>query len=179
MAANQRWRLLGACAEILRERGYAGTSVANVTKAAAVSKVAFYRNFDGLPTCLLATFRLATEGVLAVIGQTCRGRPVPGADPTEALAAVFEFLQAEGDLAYVLTDAALDDVPGVSVARAEFTARCCALLISARTGQESCETDQQAQHLVRGMQGWVAMQLALGGDLDRPGDLARILALQP
>ena len=58
VAASQHWRLLGACAEVMGERGYAGTTVSNVTQAAAVSKATFYRNFDGLPSCMLATYRL-------------------------------------------------------------------------------------------------------------------------
>ena len=159
------------------ERGYAGTTVSNVTQAAAVSKATFYRNFDGLPSCMLATYRLATEGVLEVIGLACRRRLSPEAGLAEILPGVLEFLQAESALARVLTDPALDDVPGVSVARAEFTARCCSLLISARGRQGNHEADRRAQHLVRGMQGWLAMRLALEEGFDHPEELARILAL--
>lgn len=173
---NQRWRLLGGCAEVLRERGYGRATVSNVTRAASVSKATFYRNFDGLPSCILATFGLAAENVLAVIGEECQGEAGAEPDLAEVLSAVLEFFEAETALAYVLTDSALNDVPGLPAARAEFTGRCAALLVSARGEGRSGRSDERAQHLVRGTQGWLSMRFAAGKAFDRPKDLAQILA---
>jgi AcrR family transcriptional regulator len=176
VSENQRWRLLGGCAEVLKERGYARVTVSKVTAAASVSKATFYRNFDGLPSCILATFGLATENVLAVIAESCQDDAGAEPDLAEVLSAVLDFFETETALAYVLTDGALTDVPGLPAARAEFTARCSALLASARGEGRSGRDDQRAQHLVRGMQGWLSMRLTAGEAFDRPEDLAQILS---
>lgn len=174
VAANQRWRLLGACAEVLRQRGYASTTISNVTGTAAVSKAAFYRNFDGLPSCILATFELATEGALTALSQSCLQSPGPP-DLAEAVSALLDFLEAEPALGYVLTDSALDDVPGIPIARARFTDRCCSMLATARGNRG--EGDRRVPHLVRGMQGWLSMRLEGGPLAQYSRDLAGVLAL--
>jgi AcrR family transcriptional regulator len=175
--ANQRWRLLGACAEVLAEQGYSGATVSNVTAGAAVSKATFYRNFDGLPSCILATFELAVENALAVIGQGCEREA--GTEPhlARSLSPVLDFLEAEPALAAVLTDGALNDVPGLAAARAEFAERCSSLLVSARGERRSGKSERRARHLIRGLQGWLSMRLAAGEAVDHPKDLARLLTV--
>jgi len=177
VAANQRWRLLGACAEVLRERGYAGTTVTNVTKVAVVSRATFYRNFESVPGCILATYELAAENVLAVLEEACEGEEGGGASTVEVLPVVLGFLETESALAHVLSDAALNDVPGLPAARGEFTARCAALLTSSRGARGSGAGDRRARHLVRGMQGWLSMRLTSRRALGPPADLAQILTL--
>lgn len=177
VAANQRWRLLGACAEVLRERGYAGTTVTSVTKVAVVSRATFYRNFESVPGCILATYELAAGNVLAVLEEACEGEEGVGSSTTEVLSVVLSFLETESALAHVLSDAALNDVPGLPPARGKFTARCAALLASSRGARRSGAGDRRARHLVRGLQGWLSMRLTLGRAVGHPDDLARILTL--
>lgn len=150
--------------------------MAEVTKAAAVSKATFYRNFDGLPSCILATYELAMESVLAVVEETCQRDPAE-APLAETLSAVLGFLEAEPALGHVLTDAALDDVPGLATVRGEFVARCSSMLVSARRGGNGGREDRRALHLLRGMQGWLSLRLAAGEVVNRPKDLAQLLAL--
>lgn len=169
---NQRWRLLGGCAEILREQGYDGATVSKVTRAAAVSKATFYRNFDGLQSCILATFRLATENVLSVIETSCQGDRDDEPVLAGVLAAVLDFLESEPALACVLTDSALNDVPGLLPVRTEFTARCAALLAPERESGD----DRAAQHLVLGLQGWLSLRLGAGEAVSHPDHLAHLLA---
>jgi len=57
VARNQRERLVAAMAEACAERGYAGTSVADVAKRAGVSSVTFYQQFAGKRDCMLAAHR--------------------------------------------------------------------------------------------------------------------------
>ncbi|HEV2728104.1 MAG TPA: TetR family transcriptional regulator, partial [Solirubrobacterales bacterium] len=158
---------------VLRRRGYGGTGVAEVTAEAAVSKATFYRNFDGLPSCILATFGAATQSVLVVVEESCEGNP--GAEP--ALSDVLGFLEAEPALAHVLTNSALDDVPGVAAARGEFIARCASLLASASGGSGDRSRERRARHLLRGVQGWLSTRLAAGEVVGRPRELVRLLTL--
>lgn len=170
--ASQRWRLLGACAEVLRERGYARTTVALVAKEAAVSKAAFYRYFDGLGSCILETYRVATEGFVALLSEACDEPRDPGAGVAHAIDSVFEYLAAEPSLACVLTDGALDDVTGLASSRAKFVERCALFL--ARAGHRRAETDGdvgEARYLILGVQGLLG-----GGASRRDSEVARELA---
>ncbi len=64
VARNQRERLIAAIAEACAERGYAETSVADVTKRAGVSTVTFYRQFADKRECMLAAHRALLERLL-------------------------------------------------------------------------------------------------------------------
>lgn len=62
VAEHQRARLLGATIELVAKRGYRGTSVDQIVKAAKVGYVAFYELFDGKEGCFLAAFeQIASE----------------------------------------------------------------------------------------------------------------------
>jgi AcrR family transcriptional regulator len=82
VARNQRERLIAAIAEACAERGYAETSVADVTKRAGVSTVTFYRQFADKRECMLAAHRALLERLLeevdrareAVGGGEAKGR---------------------------------------------------------------------------------------------------------
>lgn len=148
-----------------------------MTAAAAVSKATFYRNFDGLPGCILATFELAAKNVLAVVERGCRDDGDDGPDLGAILSVVLAFFEAEPALACVLTDGALDDVPGLPAARAEFTARCSQLLVTAGGAGRSGGSHRRAQYLVGGLQGWLAMRLAADEGVACPQELAEFLSL--
>jgi AcrR family transcriptional regulator len=176
--ASQRWRLLGGCAEVLSERGYAATTVAAVTSEAAVSKKTFYQHFDGLASCILATYELTTETILGLLGDVCRTSPGEASQLTEAMRRLLEFLVAEPALGYVLTDGALDDVPGLAAARAEFTERCASLLASARGEPEGASGgNYRARHLAAGLQGWLSLQVRRESSPAAPQELSCLLVL--
>lgn len=65
VAENQRWRLLGATAEMFAEEGYLRTTSHGVTKRAAVSSSTFYEQFHGVDACLLAAFEVCAEDLQA------------------------------------------------------------------------------------------------------------------
>jgi AcrR family transcriptional regulator len=56
VARHQRARLYGGMVESVYQRGYAGTSVANVIALAGVSRRAFYEQFSNKEDCFLATY---------------------------------------------------------------------------------------------------------------------------
>lgn len=55
---SQRYRLLRAMAEVMSQKGYARTSVADVLARARVSRETFYELFDSKEDCFLGAFEL-------------------------------------------------------------------------------------------------------------------------
>ena len=53
---NQRERLIAGLAEAVAEKGYGGTTIADITRHAAVSRRTFYEHFDGKDECFVAAF---------------------------------------------------------------------------------------------------------------------------
>ena len=181
VSANQRWRLLGACAEVLAERGYGGLTVAAVTRSAAVSKATFYRQFEGgLRECILATYEMATQNAIAASRDGCQAAPHPDDVLPVAIASVLELLASEPALAHVLTDQALNDVPGLPGARAEFAERCASLLSRARkrSASDPGRGPGLSLHLVRATKGWLSLRLNAGTAAGLPArapELTRML----
>ncbi|MEA2178094.1 MAG: hypothetical protein QOG77_1391 [Solirubrobacteraceae bacterium] len=61
---SQRERIFWAMAETMARKGYEGTSVAEVTRAAGVSRESFYVQFDSKADCFMS----AMEAAVAAIG---------------------------------------------------------------------------------------------------------------
>jgi AcrR family transcriptional regulator len=61
IASNQRERLLDAIANVVAEKGYAGTRVADITTYAGVSRKTFYELFTDKEECFLAAFDAITK----------------------------------------------------------------------------------------------------------------------
>jgi AcrR family transcriptional regulator len=76
---NQRERLIAAMAEVCAERGYAGSSVADVAKRAGVSTASFYRQFKDRRECMLASFEELFGRLLEQIERACAGEAEPAA----------------------------------------------------------------------------------------------------
>jgi AcrR family transcriptional regulator len=98
---NQRWRLVGAAAELLAEDGYLNLSAHKVAHRAAVSPQTFYVHFDNLDDCLLGAFE---AGVRRLEGGT--------------LAEAFALTACEPELARLLSLEARAAVPAIAAAYA-------------------------------------------------------------
>ncbi len=100
---NQRERLIAAMAEVCGERGYAETSVAEVSKRAGVSTASFYRQFKDRKECLLASFEELFGRLLEEIERACPGDGT-SAEKTRAVAnATAALLAADRPTARLLT----------------------------------------------------------------------------
>ncbi len=53
---NQRERLIAGLAEAVAENGYTGTTIAHITRHAAVSRRTFYEHFDSKDACFIAAY---------------------------------------------------------------------------------------------------------------------------
>lgn len=75
--ADQRQRLVDAVPRVVAEHGYEAMSVADIVKAAAVSRNAFYRNFADKQECFAAAHEACHERLLATLEGPCdRGSSV-------------------------------------------------------------------------------------------------------
>jgi AcrR family transcriptional regulator len=68
---DQRERLLAAVPAVAAERGYEAMSVADIVKAAAVSRNAFYKNFRDKQDCVATAHELGHERLLEVLSTGC------------------------------------------------------------------------------------------------------------
>jgi AcrR family transcriptional regulator len=53
---NQRERLIAGLAEAVAEHGYSGTTIAHITRSAAVSRRTFYEHFESKDECFVAAY---------------------------------------------------------------------------------------------------------------------------
>jgi AcrR family transcriptional regulator len=65
--ASQRGRMLGAVADAVADKGYAGTTVADVVAGAGVSRKTFYEHFRDKEECFLAAFDSGVDALLEAI----------------------------------------------------------------------------------------------------------------
>jgi AcrR family transcriptional regulator len=75
VAQSQRARIFRAMADAMAEKGYAATSVADVLRAAKVSRETFYEQFESKEDCFMSALEAATDAVLA---QAFATRPSGG-----------------------------------------------------------------------------------------------------
>jgi AcrR family transcriptional regulator len=67
VVGSQRRRIFRAMAETMARKGYATTSVAEVLRAAGVSRETFYEQFSSKEDCFMAAFESAVEAVLGAV----------------------------------------------------------------------------------------------------------------
>ena len=99
VARNQRERLIAGIAEAIAANGYSGTTITDITRAAAVSRRTFYEHFPSKDDCFVAAHE-------AVIGEL-QERISEAFDTEEewpraikaGIAAMLEFLSSSPNLA--------------------------------------------------------------------------------
>lgn len=110
---NQRERLIAGIAEAIAENGYSGTTIAHITRAAAVSRRTFYEHFSSKDECFVAAY----DAVM----KELRERVSTAFEQTEdwphairaGIEAMLEFLAAEPNLARLCMVEALVAGPAV------------------------------------------------------------------
>ena len=177
VAENQRWRLLGAAAEVLAERGYARITTADIASCAGVSRSTFYAHFDDLDACLLAAYEQAADCLCDLVAGACE---VGGGEEWQARlrAALDEslvFLASEPALANLLGAAAPAGDPAIAAARGRFLNRLAWRLRGGRKlrpqGAPPLPPDTERRLL--------AAALGLIGDRVAAGGAARLPELAP
>ncbi|HKB50900.1 MAG TPA: TetR/AcrR family transcriptional regulator [Solirubrobacterales bacterium] len=110
---NQRERLIAGIAEAIAEHGYSGTTIAHITRAAAVSRRTFYEHFSSKDECFVAAYD--------TVMKELRERVSAAFDESEewpqaikaGIEAMLQFLAAEPNLARLCMVEALVAGPAV------------------------------------------------------------------
>jgi AcrR family transcriptional regulator len=94
--SSQRLRLLGAMAEVMSEKGYARTSVADILGRARVSRETFYELFSSKEDCFMSAFEHAYGHLLDAIAAPAAADPAPPEEaPIDSFSRVFrDYLEA-------------------------------------------------------------------------------------
>ncbi|HVY78896.1 MAG TPA: TetR/AcrR family transcriptional regulator [Solirubrobacterales bacterium] len=99
IARSQRERLLEAAIRVVAEKGYAATTVADLTREAGISRTTFYAMFDDKEGCFLAAY----DGIVdALVRRVSAAYESEGEWPQRAragLAALLEALAEEPEVA--------------------------------------------------------------------------------
>jgi AcrR family transcriptional regulator len=97
--ASQRSRLLSAAAEVVAEKGYAATTVADILKRARVSRLTFYEQFTDKGACAQSAYDVVAEHLMGRIGTALATDCDPMARLDGAVRAYLEALAGEPVLA--------------------------------------------------------------------------------
>jgi AcrR family transcriptional regulator len=96
---NQRERLIAGLAEAVAEKGYGGTTIADITRHAAVSRRTFYEHFDGKDECFVAAFDTVTEQLRERVDESFKAEDSWPEAAKAGIGAMLSFLAAEPNLA--------------------------------------------------------------------------------
>jgi AcrR family transcriptional regulator len=99
VAENQRERIVTALVDSVAERGYNATTVADITKAASVSRRTFYEHFADKEACFLAAYEMVTEHLLDSMKAAAGSYEEWPQKVRAALSTLLSFLAAEPELA--------------------------------------------------------------------------------
>jgi AcrR family transcriptional regulator len=104
VVASQRGRLVDAMAQVVAEKGYAATTVADVVERAGVSRRTFYEQFADKEACFLATYDVGLAAVMGRIREAVEARPGAGwrEQARSGVEAFLALLAAEGAFARAL-----------------------------------------------------------------------------
>jgi AcrR family transcriptional regulator len=96
---NQRERLIAGLAEAVAENGYAGTTIAHITRHAAVSRRTFYEHFNSKDECFVAAYDSVMAELRQRVGEAFDQEEEWPRAVRAGIAAMLEFLVAEPHLA--------------------------------------------------------------------------------
>lgn len=149
VAENQRWRLLGAAAEVFAECGSAGTGSRAICDRAGVSSSTFYRYFGDVDSCLRAAHGVAVDCLWELVSAAFAGAGGGPAGLPAALEAAVGFLLSEPALACLLGAELPAGVAGAAPARERLLDRLAGLLRDGRRPGAAHELPARAElHLV-------------------------------
>jgi AcrR family transcriptional regulator len=111
-------RILAAAVEVVGELGYAGMSVARVTRRAGVSRRTFYDLFGGREDCFIAAFDRAVERASDIATRAATGQKDWQAQARAGLSGLLGFFADEPVLGALVVVHALGAGPNVLAHRA-------------------------------------------------------------
>lgn len=131
VARDQRERLLVAVPGVVAEKGYEAASVADIVKAAAVSRNAFYKSFGDKRECVATAHEQGHERLLEVLTAPCEQATTIEERVERSLAAGLDALAGEPDVARLLFVEAPSAGEGIALRYHEWLRRYGTLLRAA------------------------------------------------
>jgi AcrR family transcriptional regulator len=128
---DQRERLIDAVPRVVAERGYGAMSVADIVKAAAVSRTAFYKNFAEKRECFAAAHDAGHEQLLEVLMRHCEAGATIEERVQRSLAAGLDAMASDPEMARLLFVEAPSAGEEIALGYHEWLRRYGALLRSA------------------------------------------------
>lgn len=110
---NQRERLIAGIAEAIAENGYSGTTIAHITRAAAVSRRTFYEHFSSKDECFVAAYDTVMKELQERVSAAFEEADEWPRAIRAGIEAMLEFLAAEPNLARLCMVEALVAGPAV------------------------------------------------------------------
>lgn len=110
---NQRERLIAGIAEAIAENGYSGTTIAHITRAAAVSRRTFYEHFESKDQCFVAAYDTVMEELQERVTKAFEQTDDWAQAIKAGIDAMLEFLASEPNLARLCMVEALVAGPAV------------------------------------------------------------------
>jgi AcrR family transcriptional regulator len=99
VARNQRERLIAGVADAVAENGYAGATIAQIARHAAVSRRTFYEHFENKEECFVAAYETVMEELRERVGQGFEEADDWAGGIRAGIAAMLRFLAAEPAMA--------------------------------------------------------------------------------
>ncbi|HSK48865.1 MAG TPA: TetR/AcrR family transcriptional regulator [Solirubrobacterales bacterium] len=99
VAHNQRERLIAGIAEAIAENGYSGTTIAHITRHAAVSRRTFYEHFASKDECFVAAYDTVMEELRERVAGAFEDEDEWPRAVRAGIGAMLAFLAAEPHLA--------------------------------------------------------------------------------
>jgi AcrR family transcriptional regulator len=99
IARSQRERLLEAAIRVVAAKGYAATTVADLTREAGISRTTFYAMFDDKEGCFLAAYDGIVDVLVRGVAAAYEGEGEWPQRARAGLAALLEALAQEPDVA--------------------------------------------------------------------------------
>ena len=163
---NQRERLIAGLAEAVAEKGYGGTTIADITRHAAVSRRTFYEHFEGKDECFVAAFDTVTEQLRERVEEAYEAEDDWADGIRAGIGAMLTFLASEPNLARLAMVEALVAGP-VVVERYDASVQTfLPYLTAGREGRSKAVLDRLSdsteEALVGGMVSLVARRIVAG-----------------
>lgn len=99
IARSQRERLLEAAVRVVAKKGYAATTVADLTREAGISRTTFYAMFEDKEACFLAAYDVVVDTLVRRISTAYEAEEGWPQRTRAGLAALLEALAEEPELA--------------------------------------------------------------------------------
>ena len=159
---DQRERLLAAVPGVVAERGYEAASVADIVKAAAVSRNAFYKNFSDKQDCFATAHEAGHERLFEVLTAGCDGDATVKERVERSLAAGLDALASEPEVARLLFVEAPSAGEEIALRYHQWLQRYGTLLRLAAPDAQSSPAPEVEGVIVGGLASRVASELLQG-----------------